>query len=210
MPRSRPPRARAECPRTGGRSRRSDAVWAWIRSSARDSSTRSDTAGRRSTSTSPTSSARTALPAAPELDLLVADASVLVELVIAGRHRRGADVLLSRYAASPALTLVSAAHGLIEAMSAVRRLTLRDVLTPEHGLTAVEWLGELDLVLDATAPRLRRIWSLRERMSAYDAAYAAAAEAFDAPLITVDTRLLRACHDAAISAMHLDGLMPVG
>ncbi|MGI8779364.1 MAG: PIN domain-containing protein [Solirubrobacteraceae bacterium] len=139
--------------------------------------------------------------------MLVTDASVLVELVVAGRHRRGADALLSRYADSSELTLISAAHGLVEAMSAVRRLTLRGVLAPEHGRMAVEWLGEFDLVLDAPAPRLRRIWSLRDRMSAYDAAYAAAAEAFDAPLLTVDARLLRACHDAAISAGHLDDLI---
>ncbi len=134
------------------------------------------------------------------------DASVLVELVIAGRHRRGADVLLSRYATLPSLTLVSAAHGLVEALSAVRRLVLRAVLTPEDGLAAVEWLVRLDLVLDATAPRARRIWSLRDRMSAYDAAYAAAAEALAAPLVTVDTRLLRACRDAGIAAIDLDDL----
>jgi predicted nucleic acid-binding protein len=101
---------------------------------------------------------------------------------------------------------MSAAHGLIEATSAVRRLTQRDALAPEHGLAAIEWLTELDLVLDATAPRLRRIWSLREQMSANDAAYAAAAEAFDAPLVTADARLLRACEDAGIAAVHLDGL----
>jgi predicted nucleic acid-binding protein len=135
---------------------------------------------------------------------------VLVELVVAGRHQRGADVLLSRYAASPRLTLVTAAHGLIEAMNAVRRLTLRRVLTHEQGLTAVEWLSAFDLVLDATAPRMRRIWSLRERMSAYDAACAAAAEAFDAPLVTADRGLLRACRDAAIPAMHLDELASTG
>lgn len=129
---------------------------------------------------------------------------MLVELVVAGRHRRGAEALLRRYATVPRLTLVSAAHGLIEATSAVRRLVLRDDLAPEHGLDALEWLAELDLALDPTAPRLRRIWSLRERMSAYDAAYAAAAEAFGVPLITVDGRLLRACHDAAIPARHLD------
>lgn len=139
---------------------------------------------------------------------MVADASVLVELVVAGRHRRGADSLLSRYGVSPTLTLISAAHGLVEAVSAVRRLTLRDVLTSEQGLAAVEWLSELDLVLDATVPRVRRIWSLRDRMSAYDAAYAAAAEAFGAPLVTVDERLLRACRDAAISTIHLDDLIP--
>lgn len=88
----------------------------------------------------------------------------------------------------------------------MRRLALRHVLLPEDGLRALEWLAELDLVLDATAPRLRRIWSLRERMSSYDAAYAAVAEAFEAPLLTVDERLLRACRDSAISAMNLDDL----
>jgi predicted nucleic acid-binding protein len=133
---------------------------------------------------------------------------VLVELVIAGRHRRGADALLDRYVAASRLTLVSAAHGLIEATSAVRRLSLRGLLAAEDGFAAVEWLGRLDLVLDATGPRIRRIWVLRDRMSAYDAAYAAAAEAFDAPLLTVDGGLLRACHDAGIRALHLDDLAP--
>ncbi len=135
------------------------------------------------------------------------DASVLVELVVAGRHRRGADSLLARYEASPKLTLISAAHGLVEAISALRRLTLRGVLTPEHGLAAADWLSQFDLVLDATAPRVRRIWSLRERMSAYDAAYAAAAETFAVPLLTVDERLLRACRDAEVPAMHLEDLL---
>ena len=129
-----------------------------------------------------------------------------MEIVVEGRHRRGADFLLTRYEASPGLTLACAAHGLVEATSAVRRLTQRNVLTPKQGSAAVEWLGEFDLVLDATAPRLRRIWSLREQMSAYDAAYAATAEAFAAPLVTVDDRLLSACRDAEIDATHLDDL----
>lgn len=131
---------------------------------------------------------------------------MLVELVVAGRHRAGADALLSRYADSPKLELVSAAHGLIEAISALRRLTLGGILTAEQGLAAVEWLGRLDLLLDPTSPRRRRIWSLREGMTAYDAAYAAAAEAFDTPLLSVDRRLLRACDDAKIPATHLDEL----
>ncbi len=125
-------------------------------------------------------------------------------MVVAGRHRPGADVLLARYAKPPTVTLLSAAHGLIEAASAVRRLARREIVTPEGGSAALRWLGEFDLVLDATAPRLRRIWSLRDRMSAYDAA----AEAFGAPLLTVDERLLRACHAAEIPARHLDDLPP--
>lgn len=82
----------------------------------------------------------------------------------------------------------------------MRRWGLRQLLRQEDGLQALEWLVGLGLVLDAAAPRLRRTWSLR------DAAYAAAAEAFGVPLVTVDSKLLRACHDATISAMSLDDL----
>lgn len=134
------------------------------------------------------------------------DASTLVELVVAGRHRAGADAVLDRLSASRPITLVSAAHGLIEATSALRRLVSRGLLAAEEGMQALEWLGALDLALDPTGPRLRRIWALHERMSAYDAAYAAAAEAFDAPLVTVDGRLLRACREVPIPARHLDEL----
>lgn len=141
---------------------------------------------------------RSALDARAELDLVVADASALVELVIDGRRRAGADVLLARYEASSEMTVVTAAHGLIEVINALRRLAMRGFLAPEHGL---------DLILDATGPRTRRIWALRQRMTAYDAASAAAAEALAAPLITVDGRLLRACRAAAIPAMHLDDLV---
>lgn len=43
-------------------------------------------------------------------------------------------------------------------------------------------------------------------MSAHDAAYAAVAEALQAPLVTVDARLLRACRDARIAAISLDDI----
>lgn len=128
--------------------------------------------------------------------------------MIAGRHREGADVLLSRYAdPSQRLTFVSAAHGLIEAASAIRRMVRQSVLDSDDGLRALDWLGRLELVLDATAPRLRRIWAFRNHMSAYDAAYAAAAEALGTPLLTVDTRLRRACSQLGIATVHLDELV---
>jgi predicted nucleic acid-binding protein len=132
---------------------------------------------------------------------------VLVEVVIEGRHARGADALMVRYATSPArVMLITAAHGLVEAANALRKLVVRGAITPADGLSAIEALGELDLALDTTAARLRRIWSLRERMSAYDAAYAAVADALHAPLVSVDERLVRACRDAGISAMGLEEL----
>lgn len=136
--------------------------------------------------------------------ILVVDASVLVELVVDGRHRSGADDLLDRYASADGLTLVTAAHGLVEALSALRRLTYRAALTSADGEAAALWLRELDLLLDATAPRVARIWSLRDQMSAYDAAYAAVAEALRCPLVTVDERLHRACRVAGVDAVSLD------
>lgn len=136
---------------------------------------------------------------------------MLVELVIDGRHRTGAEVLLARYADPQArLTFVSAAHGLIEAASALRRLVRQRILADADGGGALRWLGELDVVLDATAPRLARVWALRDRMSAYDAAYAAAAEAIDVPLLTADRRLLRACQHEGVPAQHIDELASGG
>ena len=132
------------------------------------------------------------------------DASALVELVIEGEHRAGADEVLDRYRSG--VVIISAAHGPIESASALRRMTHHGALSPEDGRRAVDWLVELDMVLDAPAPRMRRIWALRDRMSAYDAAYAAAAEALDTPLITTDARLLDACRAVGIRATHLSEL----
>jgi len=47
-------------------------------------------------------------------------------------------------------------------------------------------------------PLLPRMWELRGRLTAYDAAYVALAEALEAPLITLDRRLARAGGHAAI------------
>ena len=90
--------------------------------------------------------------------MVLLDASALVELVVAGRHRQGADALLARYSnAEPRLVFASAAHALVEAASALRRLVRLAILDPPSGSEAIEWLSRLDLALDPTAPRLGRI-----------------------------------------------------
>ena len=149
---------------------------------------------------------KSALATPAEPALIAVDASVLVELVVSGRHKVGADALLDHYARSPGLSIVTAAHGLVEAISALRRLVLAKELSDPDGAAAVVWLCQLDLVLDATAPRASRVWSLRNRMTAYDAAHAATAEAFGVPLVTTDLRLFRACQQEGISAVSLDTL----
>ncbi|MDO9410108.1 type II toxin-antitoxin system VapC family toxin [Patulibacter sp.] len=135
---------------------------------------------------------------------LLLDASVLVELVIAGRHRASADRVLDQIRDDGDLVIVTAAHGMVEAASAIRRLVRAGALDAEQGSAAVRWLSTFDVVLDPTSPRLHAIWRLRDTMTAYDAAYAAAADALGLPLITTDERLRRACLSAGIACSHLD------
>jgi predicted nucleic acid-binding protein len=58
------------------------------------------------------------------------------------------------------------------------RAALRDL-----GLVRLEAVPHGDIVL--------RMWSLRDSLSAYDAAYVAVAELFDVPLLTFDGRIRR-------------------
>jgi predicted nucleic acid-binding protein len=56
----------------------------------------------------------------------------------------------------------------------------------------VEALSLLDPVIPLTRVLLPRIWELRGNLTAYDAAYVAAAEAYECPLLTSDGRMSRA------------------
>lgn len=83
-------------------------------------------------------------------------------------------------------------HVLIEVMSAVRRKALAGLLTDLRAAEIVEVLP--DLVIDDVemVEVAERTWQLRANVSAYDAAYVAAAELLECPLVTTDRRLARA------------------
>jgi len=58
---------------------------------------------------------------------------------------------------------------------------------------------------------MERIWELRENLSAHDAAYAALAEALEAPLITMDARLAQApCIRAAVEVYRWTTRLQIG
>src|ERR1700712_1475305 len=137
-------------------------------------------------------------------DYLLLDASVLVELVAEGNHAASAAQLLKKVATSPGLGLMTAPHGLVESPHARGRMLRSGALSSADADRAIEWLNVLDVTFDPSSSRLLRVWQLREVMSAYDASYAATAEALDLQLITVDRRLLRACQTERIPAVHLD------
>jgi predicted nucleic acid-binding protein len=50
----------------------------------------------------------------------------------------------------------------------------------------------LPIAVYPTAALLRRVWELRDNVTAYDACYVALAEALRCPLVTADRRLAKA------------------
>jgi predicted nucleic acid-binding protein len=77
----------------------------------------------------------------------------------------------------------------LEVLHALRRRALHGVMSPGRSSQALEDLADITFVRYPHTSFVERIWSLRENLTAYDAAYVALAEALDAPLITLDARL---------------------
>jgi predicted nucleic acid-binding protein len=82
----------------------------------------------------------------------------------------------------------------LEVVSVVRRARLAGSLDERRAALALTDLTTLPLRRAPHLALLRRIWSLRENLTPYDAAYVALAEALDAPLVTADAALASAPH----------------
>jgi predicted nucleic acid-binding protein len=125
--------------------------------------------------------------------LIVLDASAVLELLL--RTRRGLHVQdrLSDHNVS-----IHVPHLLdLEVAQVLRKYCTLKALTPARAQLALSDLRALELVRYAHEPMLRRIWQLRENVTAYDAAYIALAESLDATLVTLDAKLARASGHAA-------------
>jgi predicted nucleic acid-binding protein len=83
-------------------------------------------------------------------------------------------------------------HWTVEVFSVIRGTLLGGKISERHAADAVDALARLDLIVPLTRVLLPRIWELRENLTTYDAAYVAAAEAYECPLVTADDRLARA------------------
>lgn len=120
--------------------------------------------------------------------MIVIDASALIELLL--RTELGAKVDARVLVPDES---VHAPH-LIDAEIAqvLRRLVQLKQITASRAREALD--DHLELLMERAAQRemLRRMWELRESLTAYDAAYISLAEALDAPLITCDAKLARA------------------
>ena len=80
----------------------------------------------------------------------------------------------------------------IEAIQAIRRMTLAGELSVRSAETALVTLLDLPVTRHEHTPFVGRIWELRSSVTAYDAAYIALAEGLPAVLFTCDSKLARA------------------
>ena len=117
--------------------------------------------------------------------MIVVDASAVIEVVLrtpaaAAVEHRVHDFRETLHA--PQLIDIEIAH-------VIRRVAANGEITGDRGRAAIEDLADFPLRRHEHLPLLRRIWELRQNLTAYDSAYVALAEALDAPLITRDRRL---------------------
>ena len=81
---------------------------------------------------------------------------------------------------------------MVEATNILRRRVLAGELSATDAGMAHHDLVRLRVELFPYAPFAARVWQLRENVTAYDAWYVAVAERLDAPLATLDRRLMAA------------------
>lgn len=115
---------------------------------------------------------------------LVADASATVLALVDGGAwgEKARAALADDEVVAPALLDV-------EVVQAIRGRVLGGKLDAKVAARAVTDLSLLPVRRLDSVPLLSRIWELRHNVTAYDAAYVALAEAFDADLLTTDARL---------------------
>jgi len=113
---------------------------------------------------------------------LVADASAAVD-AIATRSPQLRAVL------TDADEIHVPEHFHIEALSAIRGIHLRGGLDLDGARDALDLLAGLRVLRHPVLPMSRGIWSMRDTLTAYDAAYLVLARDLDVPLVTVDGAL---------------------
>jgi predicted nucleic acid-binding protein len=80
----------------------------------------------------------------------------------------------------------------LEVASQLRRAVSAGALDARRAEAGVDDLGALRITRYSHTIFLKRVWELRDNVTAYDAAYVALAEVLGVPLVTADKRLSRA------------------
>jgi predicted nucleic acid-binding protein len=122
--------------------------------------------------------------------LIVVDASAIVDALftVGDVHAR-----ILRYEVHAPVTVDA------EVLHAVRRKWLAKLVKDQEATMAVDLFQTFDIVRHPVAPLVKRIWALRQNITAYDAGYVALAESLALPLLTRDWRLAHSSgHSARI------------
>ena len=85
----------------------------------------------------------------------------------------------------------------LEVTQVLRRFVRAGSVGAAQAIAALDAWGALAVTRHGHQSLLRRIWELRDALTAYDAAYVALAEMLDAPLLTCDAKLAGAAGHAA-------------
>jgi predicted nucleic acid-binding protein len=118
---------------------------------------------------------------------VVVDSSVVVAaLVDTGTVGDWAEKILERHA------LFVPDHLPVEVANVIRRLERGRRISEHVANGAFQDLQDLDVESHGFESFAERIWELRHHVAIYDGWYVALAEALDAPLATLDTRLAKA------------------
>lgn len=114
--------------------------------------------------------------------MIVTDASVILELLLQTRIAP----TLERRLFGERETLHAPALLDVEVAQVLQRYARNNAVAGVHGRAALRLLARFPITRYSHEPLLGRIWSLRENLTAYDAAYVALAEGLGAPLLTRD------------------------
>jgi predicted nucleic acid-binding protein len=117
--------------------------------------------------------------------VIVPDASVVIEVLLrTAAAARIEDRLLD------ARETLHAPHLLdVEVAQVLRRYVARGEMRPERARLALDLLAKFPITRYSHEPLVPRIWTLRQNLTAYDAAYVALAEGLRATLVTRDAAL---------------------
>jgi len=115
--------------------------------------------------------------------MIVSDASAVIEWLIGGAKGEAVGRVLE------AEDVFVPAHLDVEVAQVSRRLAFESIITPARGRAMIELLSQAPFRRIPLLPLLPRIWTLRDNLTAYDAAYVALAEALPAPLLTFDKKI---------------------